>query len=146
MPLSKKSLTALEAVLYIACHAGDKPVRSREICEYQGVALRYLEQVLQALVHGGIVKGLRGPKGGYVLARERRKITVADICDAVQALEAEEGAASVSPLHAQVLSPLCDEAAALVRQKMASVTLQQLCDRAGRAGASTAANRPDFTI
>ncbi|MCG8359473.1 MAG: Rrf2 family transcriptional regulator, partial [Kiloniellales bacterium] len=63
--LSKKLLFAIEAVVDIAYHAGPAPVRSTEISRRQGIPRRYLEQVLQQLVHEGILTGQRGPRGGY---------------------------------------------------------------------------------
>lgn len=145
--LSKKTCIAVEAVLYIACHVSGRPVRSREICEYQGVALRYLEHILQALVREGILKGVRGPRGGYVLARERRKIAVREIWDAVQLLEAEDKPATASPLYAKVLHPMCRQMQETIREQLTGVTLQDLCDKAERAGVgASSATRPDFTI
>ena len=74
--LSRKTMLALEAVLDVAYNARPDPVQSKDITRRQGIPQRYLEQVMQQLVHKGILKGVRGPRGGYTLARERRKITV----------------------------------------------------------------------
>ncbi|MFQ5765180.1 MAG: RrF2 family transcriptional regulator, partial [Rhodospirillales bacterium] len=86
--LSKKMLFAIEAVLDIAYHAGAEPVQSREITRRQGIPRRYLEQALQHLVRQGILVGVRGPRGGYRLARERRRISIGDIVRVVQGMEA----------------------------------------------------------
>ena len=67
--LSKKSVLALEAVLDVAYNARTSPVQSREITERQGIPHRYLEQVMQRLVRVGILRGVRGPRGGYMMAR-----------------------------------------------------------------------------
>ena len=61
--LSRKSLLALEAVLDVALHARPNPVQARDITARQGVPQRYLEQVMQALVRAGILRGVRGPRG-----------------------------------------------------------------------------------
>ncbi len=82
--LSRKTLFAIEAVLDIAYHAGAQPVQSREITRRQGIPRRYLEQALQNLVRGGVLVGVRGPRGGYRLARERRRISVGEIIRAVR--------------------------------------------------------------
>jgi Rrf2 family iron-sulfur cluster assembly transcriptional regulator len=74
--LTKKLLFAIEAVLDIAYNAGDLPVQSGEITRRQGIPRRYLEQVLQQLVRASVLAGVRGPRGGYRLARERRRITL----------------------------------------------------------------------
>ena len=78
--LTKKLLFAIEAVLDIAYNGGPVPVRSAEITERQGIPRRYLEPVLQELVRHGILLGIRGPSGGYRLARERRLVTSATSC------------------------------------------------------------------
>jgi Rrf2 family iron-sulfur cluster assembly transcriptional regulator len=88
--LSKKTLYAIEAVLDIAFHASAEPVQSREITRRQGIPRRYLEQALQNLVHQGVLVGIRGPRGGYRLARERRRISVGDIVRVVRSMEATD--------------------------------------------------------
>src|SRR5258707_2439353 len=85
--LTKKLLFAIEAVLDIAYNGGTLPVQSAGITNRQGIPRRYLEQVLQQLVRAGILDGVRGPKGGYRLARERRRITVGEIVRVLQALD-----------------------------------------------------------
>ena len=88
---SRKLLFAIEAVLDIAYNAADTPVQSREITERQGIPRRYLEPVLQQLVRADILIGVRGPRGGYRLGRERRRITLGDICRTVDSgVDAEE--------------------------------------------------------
>lgn len=69
LQLSKKTRLALEAVVDVAYNARPDPVQSRDITKRQGIPQRYLEQVMQHLVHAGILKGVRGPRGGYRLAR-----------------------------------------------------------------------------
>ena len=87
--LSKKMMFAIEAVLDIAYHAGAEPVQSREITRRQGIPRRYLEHALQHLVRQQILIGVRGPRGGYKLARERRRITVGDIVRVGREMEAD---------------------------------------------------------
>ena len=74
--LTKKLLFAIEAVLDIAYNGSAAPVRSAEITEREGIPRRYLEPVLQELVREKILIGIRGPSGGYRLARERRRISL----------------------------------------------------------------------
>src|SRR3546814_19769983 len=93
--LSKKLLFAIEAVVDIAYHAGAGPVRSTDISRRQGIPRRYLEQVLQQLIHHGILAGQRGPRGGYSLAREPRRISVGATIRIVLPLEG-----TFDPAHA----------------------------------------------
>ena len=79
MPLSRKTQAALEAVMEIALYARPHPVQVKQITARHKLPRRALEGTLQQLVRAGILKGQRGPRGGYRLARERRRITVGDI-------------------------------------------------------------------
>ena len=79
MRLTRKLLFALEAVLDIAHNTSDRPMQSSEIAKRQGVPRRYLQHVLQCLVRAAILCGIRGPRGGYRLARERRRIFLGEI-------------------------------------------------------------------
>lgn len=68
-PTIEKLVLALEAVTDIAFHSGVDPVQSQDISERLGLPRRYLEQVMQQLVRAGILRGVRGPRGGYRMAR-----------------------------------------------------------------------------
>ena len=87
--LSDKSLLAVAAVVDVAIHARGQPVAAKALAERHGLPPRHLEPLLQALVHAGILKGVRGPRGGYELARERRRISVAEIARLAEATDAE---------------------------------------------------------
>ena len=87
LKLSKKLLFAIEAVLDIAYNAGAMPVQAGEITRRHGIPRRYLEQVMQQLVRAGILAGVRGPRGGYRLARERRRISLGEIVRVVRSLD-----------------------------------------------------------
>ena len=148
--LSRKTLFAIEAVLDIAYHAGPAPVQSREITRRQGIPRRYLEQVLQNLVRAGVLTGVRGPRGGYRLARERRRITLADIVGVILEMEArDDPTAEVdgSPLGLEVVRPLWRELADDCMEQLEKITIQDLCNRARQAGVeSEEPDRVDYTI
>ena len=137
--LSRKTLFAIEAVLDIAYHAGSEPVQSREITRRQGIPRRYLEQALQNLVRHGVLVGVRGPKGGYRLARERRRITVGEVVRVVRSVESGDDPlddAIGSPLGQQVVRPLWTELQKDVMVRLDTVTIDDLCTRANRVGIS----------
>ena len=80
MPLlPRKGVLAITAVIDIALNARGRPVAAKALATRHSLPPRHLEPVLQALVRHGILKGVRGPRGGYELARERRRITADDI-------------------------------------------------------------------
>jgi len=148
--LSKKLLFAIEAVLDIAYNAGAVPVQSSEITKRQGIPRRYLEQVLQQLVRAGVLVGVRGPHGGYRLARERRRISVGEIVRVVRSLEQSEEAIESdagAELGRRVVRPLWLELQEDVMKKLDAVTIEELCSRAHKAGiAGEYAARYDYTI
>jgi Rrf2 family protein len=150
MRFSRKLTHAVEAVLDIAYNASDTPVQSKDIAERQGVPRRYLEQVLQQLVRADILRGVRGPRGGYRLARERRRITLGEVVRVVAELERAEfeaEAAAGSDLGRRVLTPIWAELEEEAIRRLDEITIEDLCRRARDAGIEgRGAARPDFTI
>ncbi len=148
--LPKKVLFAVEAVVDIAYHSGAAPVQSGEISERQGIPPRYLEQVLQNLVRAGLLTGQRGPRGGYRLARERRRITVGEIVRLVSAMDAAADAtpeANGSAVGLKVVRPIWQELQQKLMAELDTLTVEDLCQRARAAGIqSAAADRLDFSI
>ena len=137
LKLSRKTLFAIEAVLDIAYHAGADPVQSREISSRQGIPRRYLEQALQNLVRGGVLVGVRGPRGGYRLARERRRITVGEVMRVVRSTDNEDDPLANqtgSPLGLKVVRPLWMELQSGLLAQLDEITIDDLCERADIAG------------
>lgn len=83
MRLSTKGRYAITAMLELALKGGDEPVTLSEIAHNQGISLSYLEQLFASLRAKGLVKGVRGPGGGYYLGRSLDQISVAAIICAV---------------------------------------------------------------
>jgi Rrf2 family iron-sulfur cluster assembly transcriptional regulator len=83
MRLSTKGRYAVTAMLDLALNGTDGPVTLADISENQGISLSYLEQLFAALRNKGLVRGVRGPGGGYYLGRESGEISIADIICAV---------------------------------------------------------------
>jgi len=151
--LSKKMLFAIEAVLDIAYHSAGAPVQSREITRRQGIPRRYLEQALQQLVRNGVLIGVRGPRGGYRLARERRRISVGDIVRAVRKRESGDNPGNPghdgggSELGRSIVQPLWIELHDDVMGRLDRVTIDDLCTRANDAGVvSEGRKNLDFSI
>ena len=83
MKISTKARYAIMAMLELAMHERQGPLNLTEISQSQGISLSYLEQLFANLRDKGLVKGRRGPGGGYRIAREIKEISVADIMLAV---------------------------------------------------------------
>ena len=147
--LSRKTLLALEAVIDIAFNARPEPVQAKEITARQGVPQRYLEQVMQQLVRAGILKGVRGPRGGYRLARERRRISVGDVVRVAESIEdaEEEKIRPRSDLGLRIVAPLIQTLQDDVMTRLDSVTIEDLCQRARNQGVDAGQGTgADFTI
>jgi len=83
MRLTTKGRFAVTAMLDLALHEVDKPVTLAGISERQGISLSYLEQLFSRLRRSGLVKSVRGPGGGYRIARKHAEISVSEIITAV---------------------------------------------------------------
>lgn len=149
LKISRKMLYAVEAVVDIAYNARPEPVQSKEITRRQNIPQRYLEQVMQQLVRAGVLKGVRGPKGGYRLARERRRITVGEIVRIVAEIEAnDDGPGETgSALSEHVVRPLWHRMETEMMEKLEGITIQDLCDEARDGNIPSEAEKlSDFTI
>lgn len=145
--MSRKMRFALEAVVDVAYNSRSEPVQSGAITRRQGIPQRYLEQIMQQLVRSGILKGVRGPRGGYHLARDRRRITVGEIVRVIGEIENNGDAASESVLGRAVIRPLIDDLQVEIMSRLDGITVQDLCNSAEGAGIERALHRRlDFTI
>jgi Rrf2 family protein len=149
LKLSRKTLLALEAVIDIAFNARPEPVQAKEITARQGVPQRYLEQVMQQLVRAGVLKGVRGPRGGYRLARERRRISIGDVVRVAEAIDDEEtqSAEPRSELGTRIVTPLIASLQDEVMARLDAISIEDLCQRARAAGVDCGGGvGADFTI
>src|SRR5690349_2859681 len=109
--LPRKGLLAIAAVIDVALHDNGRPVSAKALAARHALPARHLEPVLQALVRVGILKGIRGPRGGYELARERRRVTVDEILRAAGTIEdINDEAGSNSALLEQIVRPAVGQA------------------------------------
>jgi Rrf2 family iron-sulfur cluster assembly transcriptional regulator len=131
MPFSRKIFHAIEAVLYVALHHTTHPISGRALADRQNLPPRYLEHILQDLVHSGILRSIRGPRGGYLLARERRRITIGHIVDILSQGEDDSDTqkAPLTPLAEAVVLPYCHSIGDIVRAELHKTTLAQLCEQ-----------------
>mgnify|MGYP001172341786 FL=1 len=83
MKFSKKSSYGISALIDLAVNSKDSRVALNSVAERNGISLQYLEQVFASLRRAGIVKSIKGPQGGYLLNREPKEITVAEVLEAL---------------------------------------------------------------
>jgi Rrf2 family iron-sulfur cluster assembly transcriptional regulator len=84
MRLSTKGQYAVRAIVTLSCHDPGRPVTLKAISEEEGISLSYLEQLFVKLRRGYIVTSVRGPGGGYVLAKPASEISVGEIIAVVE--------------------------------------------------------------
>ena len=95
MKLSTKARYAITAMMDLALHENSKPVTLADISDYQGISLSYLEQLFAKLRKHKLVSGVRGPGGGYRLAKPSTELTIAEIVSAIN--EKSDGAEDKKP-------------------------------------------------
>ena len=106
----RRGLLAIAAVIDVALHARGRPVSAKTIAARHKLPPRHLEPVLQALVRDGILKGIRGPHGGYELGRKGDQISADDILRAASAVDGgEETRLPGSTLINEVVRPALAE-------------------------------------
>jgi Rrf2 family protein len=132
--LPRRSILAIAAVVDIAYHARPAPIAAKSLAARHGLPPRHLETLLQVLVRAGILKGVRGPRGGYELARERRKISLGEIVHAA-AGDAEDGESAAglddgSPLVSAVVLPAVDRCAEAFLAQLNEINVDDLCREA----------------
>ncbi len=110
MKISTKGRYALRLMLDLALHNTGEPVRIKDIASRQEISDKYLEQIISILNKAGYVRSIRGPQGGYRLAREPEKYTVGMI------LRLTEG--SLAPV------PCLDDEVNVCARQEACVTLR----------------------
>ena len=84
MRLSTKAQYAVRALVDLSLHSGGKPVALREISQREDIPLNYLEQLFLRLKNGRIIESVRGPRGGYILARSSSLIRISEIVATVE--------------------------------------------------------------
>lgn len=106
MPLlPRKAVLAVAAVIDAALQEHGRLISAKTLATRHGLPPRHLEPVLQALVRCGILRGVRGPRGGYELARECREVTVNDILRAAGTVDDGEELHDGSNLVQRVVLP-----------------------------------------
>jgi Rrf2 family cysteine metabolism transcriptional repressor len=84
MKLSTRSRYGLRAILELAIEYGNKPMQIKTIAEREDISNKYLEQLMSILKSSGLVRSIRGPKGGYLLAKAPADIKVSDVFVALE--------------------------------------------------------------
>jgi len=131
MRLTTKGRFAVTAMVDLAMRGGRAPVTLAGISERQSISLSYLEQLFGKLRRNGIVDSVRGPGGGYCLARPSTKISIAEIVVAVdEPLDATScgGKGNCHDDRQCITHDLWMGLNSKIHEYLTAVTLQQLID------------------
>lgn len=132
MRLTTKGRYAVTAMLDLALHARHDPVSLADISERQSISVSYLEQLFAKLRKSGLVSSVRGPGGGYQLAREGSSIYIAQIIDAVdESVDATRcgGAGDCQQGMTCLTHELWSDLSSQLHNFLAAISLQELVDK-----------------
>lgn len=131
MMLTTKGRYAVMAMVDIARHCNGSPVTLAEIALRQGITTAYLEQLFARMRKCGLVKSVRGPGGGYLLARNKDEITVADIiCAADEPMKMTRCKSTGCAIKGTkcLTHDLWDGLSAQIQNYLSSISLQDVCE------------------
>ncbi len=138
-----RAMLAVAIMLDVAFHGGRAAtVSAADIAERLGMARRGMEPLLQALSRASLLESVRGPRGGYRLARPRRAVALRDIVGVACADDVEGADGPSGGLQAAVIDPLWLELEASVLGSLRAMTLDDLLRRAAAAGMRRPATEP----
>jgi|SRR5581483_5166613 len=127
MPLlPRKGVLAVAAVIDVAMQEHGQPISAKTLAARHNLPPRHLEPVLQALVRCGILRGVRGPRGGYELARDRRRVSANDILRAAGTVEDAETTHGGSDLLVKVVLPAMANAEHEFGVALARISLEDM--------------------
>ncbi|MGF1641616.1 MAG: Rrf2 family transcriptional regulator [Rhodospirillales bacterium] len=135
MKLSTKGRYAVMAMADLAHHSNGKPVALADIAERQEISLSYLEQLFGGLRRGGLVNSVRGPGGGYLMARSTDEMRIADIILAVDEPIKATRCTPGSPTGCHTSRGRClthdlwEELGNQIYLYLSSITLGDVCER-----------------
>jgi Rrf2 family cysteine metabolism transcriptional repressor len=140
MRISTRGRYALRAMVDLALHEQEGPVLRQEIARRQEISADYVAQLFGRLQSAGLVEGVKGPGGGYRLARDVARITAGDVVQAAEGpvavvhctLPCPDQEAACARLDRCVTHLLWQRLSETILEFLDSVTLQDLCGEAKR--------------
>jgi Rrf2 family protein len=132
MKLTRASSYALHAVAFMAAQKQNKPVASHLVAKARGIPERFLLKVLKPLVSARVLHSIKGPNGGYRLARAPADISMLEVVEAVDG--PIRGLAPLSQVEGdgqldKKLDKICNETAEVLRKQLAKVKVTELVSK-----------------
>jgi Rrf2 family protein len=135
MKLTRASSYALHAVVYMAGQDKNEPVASHVIAKARKIPDRFLLKVLKPLVSARVLHSIKGPNGGYRLAKPASEISLLEILEAVdgpiRGLAPLSGERKNDYLNSK-LDSICKESAEQIRKRLGAVKISQLAGKKGK--------------
>lgn len=128
MRMSTKAQSAVTATLSLALHYKDGPLNVADLSEEQGISVSYLEQLFAYLRRGGLVQGVRGPGGGYILTRPASDISLADIVSAVDGADEPKRRTGLGQDHSPT-AEMWDDLSKVFYDFLKGITLEDVVHR-----------------
>ncbi len=144
MRLTTKGRYGVRAVVNLAAVTNNEPLSISQIAKKEQLSPEFLEQIFFRLKKAGLIRSIRGPKGGFVLNRKPAEINVKTILDAVgeplfPAPCADHGTKACARQEGCLISPIWQDFYELIRKHLAGISLKDILDNAKTPSASTAA-------
>lgn len=143
MRITTTSRYGVRAIFDVAYHGGGRPTQIKDIARRQQISQRYLEQIFNKLLKAGLLKSRRGPRGGYMLARDPSEITVGDVINAAQGpivpvgcLPGSDESKACRVEESCITQHVWKETQRLLVEYYNSVSIADLCALARRQGVS----------
>jgi|SRR5210317_1225623 len=149
MKLTTRGRYAVTAMLDLAIHGSEKPISLADISGRQEISLSYLEQLFAKLRRGNLVSSVRGPGGGYRLAREGTSIFVAEIIDAVdESVDVTNCGGKGNCHHGEVCLThhLWQDLSLQIHDFLSQISLADLVDKQGQKNAAMLAARSSDVV
>jgi Rrf2 family protein len=129
MKLTRASSYALHAVVYMAGQKDTRPVASHHIAKAQGIPERFLLKVLKPLVSARVLNSIKGPNGGYRLAKPPAEVTMLEVVEAVDGPIRGQAPSSHVEGDGQLdrrLETICDQGSEQIRKNFQKVRISEL--------------------
>ena len=141
MKISTKGRYGLRTLMDIAAHQVKGPVNLNDIAERQGISAKYLWQIMNLLKTAGLVRGTRGPKGGYILLRDPASITLLDVIQVLEGpvtlVECVDDPDYCSRTGTCVAYTVWSEVSLSIREALRKVSLAEILRRHAESGATS---------
>ena len=138
MKFSTRTLYGLKAVLVLASRFGEGSLPVSQIAKQEGISVAYLEQILNSLKKKGLVKSVRGPQGGYILAKKPAEISLSTLFYSFESVSfaGADGKKEISGESGEVAIGnfiFWQKLRSSIEQGLSEVTLKDLVDQARHA-------------